>query len=82
MKQRLIHLDKFPGRPNVKKTSLMYVEDGKICDGCDTYNVRCASINLLCQDVAILCQDCVEGILDSFDASALRDRKINNLLTQ
>jgi len=44
---RKIHLDKFIDRPRVEKASLMFVEENKICDGCDSYNVRCASIRTL-----------------------------------
>jgi hypothetical protein len=44
---RKIHLDKFLERPNVRKASLMFVEDNKICDGCDTHRVKCASIRTL-----------------------------------
>ncbi len=77
---RKIYLNKFPDRPNVRKASLMFVEDNKICDGCDTYNVRCASINTLGDGVSILCQDCIEGILESLDPSAIRDIKIDKVL--
>jgi hypothetical protein len=43
---RKIHLSKFPERPQVLKASLMFVEDNKICDGCDE-RVKCASIRTL-----------------------------------
>jgi hypothetical protein len=39
---RKIHLSKFPERPQVLKASLMFVENNKICDGCDE-RVKCAS---------------------------------------
>lgn len=77
---RKIHLSKFPDKPHIKKTSLMFVEDDKICDGCDAHGVKCASIKLLSGSVSILCQDCIEGILESLDPSAVRDIKINKIL--
>lgn len=77
---RKIALSKFPDRPYVLKTSLMFVEDGKICDGCDSRGVRCASLSLLGGGVSILCQDCIEGILESLDPSAARDVKIDRIL--
>jgi hypothetical protein len=77
---RKIHLGKFPDRPNVRKASLIFVEDNKICDGCDDHNVRCASISVIGGSVTILCQDCIEGILESLDSSALRDIKIDKVL--
>ena len=58
----------------------MYVEDDKICDGCDARGVKCASIHTLGGSVSILCQDCIEGILDSLDSTAVRDRKIDKIL--
>jgi hypothetical protein len=83
---RKIHLDKFPEKPNVLKASLMFVEDNKICDGCDEV-VKCASIRTLGGNrwdssggVSILCQDCIEGILESLDPSAVRDIKIDKIL--
>jgi len=75
---RKIHLDKFTDSPK-RKASLMFVEDNKICDGCDVIS-RCASIKLLKGDVSILCQDCIEGILESLDPSAVRDIKIDKIL--
>jgi hypothetical protein len=77
---RKIHLNKFSDKPNVKKAYLIYVDVNKICDGCDTYNVRCASISSLSGDVLILCQDCIEGILESLDPSLIRDNKIKKIL--
>jgi hypothetical protein len=77
---RKIHLDKFPERPLVRKASLMFVEDNKICDGCDVYRVKCASIRTLNDGISILCQDCIEGILESLDQSVVRDIKINKVL--
>ena len=76
---RKIHLSKFPERPHVLKTSLMFVEDNKICDGCDE-RVKCASIHTLGGGVSILCQDCIEGILESLDSTAVRDIKIDKIL--
>ena len=76
---RKIHLSKFEDKPHVMKTSLMFVEDGKICDGCDNKS-KCASIHQLDGGVSILCQDCIEGILESLDPSKLRDIKIDKIL--
>jgi hypothetical protein len=78
--ERLIHKSKFDDRPHVLKTTLMFIDDNKICDGCDRHNVRCASIHLLSDGVSILCQDCIEGILESLDPSAVRDIKIDKIL--
>ncbi len=75
---RKIHLDKFTDSPK-RKASLMFVEDNKICDGCDRIG-KCASINTLGGEVSILCQDCIEGILESLDPSVIRDIKINKVL--
>jgi hypothetical protein len=80
MMERLIHKSKFDDRPHVLKASLMFIEDNKICDGCDRHDVRCASINTIGNQVSILCQDCIEGILDSLDSTAVRDRKIDRIL--
>ena len=77
---RKIHLSKFPERPHVLKASLMFVEDNKICDGCDE-RVKCASIRTLGDGVSILCQDCIEGILESLDSTAVRDIKIDKILS-
>jgi len=76
---RKIHLEKFPDRPLVLKASLMFIEDTKICDGCDERG-RCASIRTLGDGISILCQDCIEGILESLDPSLVRDIKINKVL--
>lgn len=75
-----ILLDKFVDKPHVLKTSLMFIEDNKICDGCDAYEVKCASLKLLGGGVSVLCQDCIEGILESLDPSAVRDIKIDKIL--
>ena len=50
---RKIHLSKFPERPHVLKSSLMFVEDNKICDGCDERS-KCASIRTLGDGVSIV----------------------------
>ena len=78
--QRKIHLSKFPERPHVMKTSLMFVEENKICDGCDAHGVECASLSLMSGGVSILCQDCIEGILESLDPTSVRDIKIDKIL--
>ncbi len=75
---RKIHLDKFTDSPK-RKASLMFVEDNKICDGCDVIS-KCASIRTLGDGISILCQDCIEGILESLDPSVVRDIKIDKLL--
>jgi hypothetical protein len=76
---RKIHLDKFPDKPKVLKTTLMYVHDNRICDGCDTSGVKCACVSLLTGGTSNLCQDCIEGILEALDPSTLRDRKLDKL---
>ena len=73
-------MSRFEDKPDTMKTSLMFIQDNKICDGCDTYDVPCATLKLLSGGVSILCQDCIEGILDSLDTSAMRDRKITKIL--
>lgn len=75
---RKIHLEKFTDKPNVLKAYLLFVEDNKICDGCDE-RVKCASISTI-GGISILCQDCIEGILESLDPSLVRDRKIDIIL--
>lgn len=80
MTERLIHKSKFDDRPHVLKTSLMFIEDNKICDGCDRHHVKCACLSLLGGGTSNLCQDCIEGILDSLDPTAVRDRKIDKIL--
>jgi hypothetical protein len=75
---RKIHLDKFTDSPK-RKASLMFVEDNKICDGCDGIR-KCSSIRTLNDGILILCQDCIEGILESLDPSLVRDIKIDKLL--
>lgn len=77
---RKIHLSKFEDKPSVMKTSLMFVEENKICDGCDTHGVKCVTLNLLSGGISILCQDCIEGILESLDPSSVRDIKIDKIL--
>lgn len=77
---RKIHLSKFEDKPSVMKTSLMFVDDGRICDGCDEHNVKCACLNLVSGSTSYLCQDCIEGILESLDPSAVRDIKIDKIL--
>jgi hypothetical protein len=78
---RKIHLDKFPERPEVLKTTLMYIsENNRICDGCDTEGVKCACLSLLGGGTSNLCQDCIEGILESLDPTSVRDIKIDKIL--
>jgi hypothetical protein len=77
---RTIHLAKIPNKPHVMKTTLMFVEDNKICDGCDAHPVKCICLSLVTGSTSHLCQDCVEGMLESLDESIVRDRKINSIL--
>jgi hypothetical protein len=77
---RKIHLSKFEDKPHIGKTSLMFVEENKICDGCDAHEVKCACLSLLTGSTSHLCQDCIEGILESLDPSAVRDIKIDKIL--
>jgi hypothetical protein len=77
---RKIQLSKFEGKPHIGKTSLMFVEENKICDGCDAHEVKCACLSLLTGSTSHLCQDCIEGILESLDPSAVRDIKIDKIL--
>lgn len=79
---RTIHKSRFPDKPNILKTSLMFVNDNSICDGCDVNGVRCACLNLLTGGTSNLCQDCIEGILESLDPSKLRDIKIDKILNK
>ena len=82
MKERIIHLHRIPGdektAPNmaIRKAELLLVEI-KICDGCNRTST-CATVSFM-RNIIILCQDCVEGILDSIDEAANRDRKLNNI---
>ena len=77
---RLIHKSKFDGnKSHVLKASLMFVDNNKICDGCDR-KAKCASISLLHNGVLIICEDCVRGILESLDPTFERDDKINKIL--
>jgi hypothetical protein len=75
---RKIHLDKFPERPEVLKTTLMYISEKRICDGCDT-KVKCACLSLLGGGTSNLCQDCIEGILEELDFAAVRNRKMEKI---
>ena len=77
---RTIHLSKIPNKSHVMKTSLMFVEDNKICDGCDERGVKCACLDLVTGGTSHSCQDCIEGILESLDPSKLRDIKIDKIL--
>lgn len=77
---RTIHLSKIPNKPHIHKTSILFVEDHKICDGCDARGVKCICLTLVTGGTSQLCQDCVEGMLESLDEVTLRDRKINSIL--
>lgn len=83
MKQRIIHLHRIPGdektAPNlaIRKAELLLVEEEKLCDGCNR-KATCATVSFM-RNTIILCQDCVEGILDSIDETANRERKLNNI---
>jgi hypothetical protein len=70
-------------KENVKKAWLMFVEDNKICDGCDERK-PCASVKTL-SDVMIICEDCVTGILNHFNpnlAKLIREDRIESLLKE
>jgi len=77
---RTIHLNTILNKPHIGKTTLMFVEDNKICDGCDTHSVKCFCLSLVTGGTSHLCQDCVEGMLESLDESIVRDRKINQII--
>ena len=65
----------------MKKISFMFVEDNKICDGCDEKR-PCASLNAF-DGVMIICEDCVTGILNHFNpnlAQLIREDRIERLL--
>ena len=55
-------------------------ENTRICDGCDTYDVRCAVISILGNITTSMCKDCIEGILETLDPSILREKKIEKIL--
>ena len=68
---------------HVKKAWLMFVEDNKICDGCDEKRL-CASLRTL-DGVMIICEDCVTGILSHFNpdlARLVREDRIESLLKE
>jgi hypothetical protein len=77
---RTIHKSRFDDKPYILKTSLMFVSDNRICDGCDVSGVKCACLSLVTGDTSNLCQDCIEGILESLDSSSIRDIKIDKIL--
>jgi hypothetical protein len=78
----LIDKEKFDTpKEHVKKISFMFVEDNKICDGCDEKR-PCASLNAF-DGVMIICEDCVTGILNHFNpnlAQLIREDRIERLL--
>jgi len=78
----LIDKEKFDApKEHVKKISFMFVEDNKICDGCDEIK-PCASLNAF-DGVMIICEDCVTGILNHFNpnlAQLIREDRIERLL--
>lgn len=78
----LIDKEKFDApKEHVKKISFMFVEDNKICDGCDEKR-PCASLNAF-DGVMIICEDCVSGILNHFNpnlAQLIREDRIERLL--
>jgi len=68
-------------KEHVKKISFMFVENNKICDGCDEKR-PCASLNAF-DGVMIICEDCVTGILSHFNpnlARLVREDRIERLL--
>jgi hypothetical protein len=80
----LIDKDRFDApKEHVKKISFMFVEDNKICDGCDEKK-PCASVKTF-SDVMIICEDCVTGILSHFNpnlAKLIREDRIESLLKE
>ena len=82
MKRYLIEKAKFDEpKGHVKKAWLMFVEDNKICDGCDEKRL-CASLRTL-DGVMIICEECVTGILSHFNpslASLIREDAINRIV--
>ena len=80
----LIDKDRFDApKEHVKKISFMFVEDNKICDGCDEKR-PCASLNTF-DGVMIICEDCVTGILNHFNpnlAKLIREDRIESLLKE
>lgn len=82
MKRYLIDKDRFdPPKELVKKISFMFIQDGKICDGCDEIR-KCASIKAF-DGVMIICEECVTGILSHFNpslASLIREDAINRIV--
>lgn len=78
----LIEKAKFDApKEHVKKISFMFVEDNKICDGCDEKR-PCASLNAF-DGVMIICEDCVTGILSHFNpdlARLVREDRIERIL--
>lgn len=70
-------------KAHIKKISFMFVEDNKICDGCDEKR-PCASLNAF-DGVMIICEDCVTGILSHFNpdlARLVREDRIESLLKE
>ena len=70
-------------KEHVKKISFMFVEDNKICDGCDE-KIPCASLNTF-DGVMIICEECVTGILNHFNpnlAKLIREDRIESLLKE
>jgi len=68
-------------KENTEKAWVMFVEDNKICDGCDERK-PCASVKTL-SDVMIICEDCVIGILSHFNtnlAKLIREDRIDKIL--
>ena len=80
----LIDKDKFDSpKEHVEKVSFMFIEDVKICDGCDERK-PCASVKTL-SDVMIICEDCLTGILSHFNpnlAKLIREDIIEKLLNE
>lgn len=80
----LIDKDKFDSpKEHVEKVSFMFIEDVKICDGCDERK-PCASLKTL-SDVMIICEDCLTGILSHFNPNLvklIREDRIEKLLNE
>ena len=70
-------------KEHVEKVSFMFIEDVKICDGCDERK-PCASVKTL-SDVMIICEDCLTGILSHFNPNLvklIREDRIEKLLNE
>lgn len=50
----------------IKKVSLLFVDEEKrLCDGCNEKK-ECASINDITDNVMVICKDCLQEIINAF----------------